>query len=161
MLTENPTLVRAQVDLSRLVQRVRERTEPERRLTDVTLTGGAVGPGGPAIVIRADQPLLDLAVASWFQGMTALVAASSDPTLHLGITSDASSATLQFSTASPELAEPLAARFFDERYRDRPGAYAAAVALAAAKRIVGLHDGRASVERLAPTGCRVTLTLPR
>lgn len=157
VLTETPSLIRRPVDLSAMVTRAQECTEPERRLVDVTLTSTT---RGPALVAPGDERLLDLAFASWLQGMTALVAVSPDPTFHLGVTAESDAVTVELSTASAEIPESLAARFFDHRFHDRPGEYAAAVALAAAKRIIELHAGQVSVERLAPTGCRVALTLP-
>lgn len=157
VLAETPPLVRSPIDLPALVSRVRESTEPERRLVDVTLTSAA---GSPVIVAHGDERQLELALASWLQGMTALVAASPDPTLHLGVTAEGAVATLELSTAAAALSDNLLGHFFDDRHLDRPGTYPAAVALAAARRIVERHDGQASVERLTPTGCRVTLTIP-
>ena len=53
----------------------------------------------------------------------------------------------------------LLAHFFDDEYHDRPGGEASALALAAARRVVELHGGVASVEPEGH-GCRVTLTIP-
>ena len=51
-------------------------------------------------------------------------------------------------------------RFFDESYHGRPGGYGAAVALAAARRVLELHGGSAVLQPLESQGFKVVTRLP-
>jgi len=157
VLTDPVSVTKTSLDLVSLVRDMSERTEQERRLVDVHLASKTET---PVIQVRGNEPLLLLALEGALQALTALVAEIPDKTIRLVLRAERSVATVELSCPTADVSKTLVARFFDQQLHERPGGYGAAVSLSAAKRVVELHDGQASVQSLLPAGCRVTLTIP-
>ena len=157
MLTERPVVARTRLSLGAVVDRVLAAIRVERRLADVKVS---VSRGDGGMTIRGSEPLLVMALGGMLQAMVALVSEVPPGALRLSVGVQASSAILELSQWTAAVPGVMLARFFDDQYLDRPGGYASAVALAATKRVIELHNGQATVERGERDGCRLTLVIP-
>ena len=95
--------------------------------------------------------------------MVALLQQTERGLLRLRLTAAAacpSTLILEVSQDVVTVPRPALARFFDQSWIDRPGGYAAAVGLLAARRVAELHRGRLDVAPGESGGCRLTLVIP-
>ena len=133
-LTESTVMAPSRLMLGSLLDRVLQLTDPER--------------------------LLLMAFGGIMQAVVAIARPAAPATIRCGVACENAVARVEISQTQAAVPVELLARFFDQTYHDRPGGYGAAVSTAAAARVVELHAGRVSVERLEPTGCRVGVGLP-
>ena len=156
-LTDPTDLAPSRLMLSSLLDRALHMTGSERHQADVTLS---LDLSASAVTFRGDERLLLMAFGGILQAVLAVVRSATPATILCGVASENAVARVEVSQTQADVPSELLARFFDRSYHDRPGGYGAAVSLAAAARVVELHAGRVSVERLDPTGCRVSVALP-
>lgn len=156
LLTQRPVVAKARVNVGTVLEQVFRATEPERRLADVKLSAGLAE---ASIVVRGDERLLIMAVGSVLQALVAMVTELTPATVRCTVGSKPGAAVIELSQDTVAVAPSLLERFFDETWHGRPGGYASAVGLAAARRVFELHGGTTRVES-DTHGCRVTLTLP-
>ena len=157
LLTQRPVVAKTRVNIGTVLEQVFRATESERRLADVKLSASLAD---ASMILRGDEQLLIMALGGTLLSMVALVSQTAGATIHCRVAPRAAAAIVEFSQESVVVAPSLLARFFDETCHGRPGGYAAAVALAAANRVVELHGGESKAESLEPRGCRVSLMLP-
>ena len=157
LLTQRPVVTKARLNIGTVLEQVFRATEPERRLADVRLSANLAE---ASIILRGNERFLIMALGGILQSMVALVGRAAAATIHCKVESRAAAAIVEFSQESVVVGPSLLAWFFDETCHGRPGGYGAAVALAAANRVVELHGGESRAESLKPQGCRVRLMLP-
>ena len=157
MLTESTAMTPSRLMLGSLLDRALQLTDSERRLADVTLS---LDLSPSAVTFRGDERLLLMAFGGIMQVVVAIARPAAPATIRCSVACENAVARVEVSQTQVDVPVELLARFFDHTYHDRPGGYGAAVNAAAAARVVELHAGRVSVERLEPTGCRVGVGLP-
>ena len=148
-LTESTVMAPSGLMLGSLLDRVLQLTDPERRLADVTLS---LDLNASAVTFHGDERLLLMAFGGIMQAVVAIARPAAPATIRCGVACENAVARVEISQTQAAVPVELLARFFDQTYHDRPGGYGAAVSTAAAARVVELHAGRVSVERLEPTG---------
>ena len=160
ILAEDPILVRKEVRTGVLVDEVLSVFAPQCRLLGVDLS---VKTDDPPATLRADDHLMALAVGGAVGAVFALLQEAEGSCLRLRLTTAASRpSTLILDIAQDAVVVPHSAlaRFFDQTWVDRPGGYAAAVGLSAARRVTELHQGQLDVAWGETGGCRLTLVIP-
>ena len=160
ILAEDPILVRKAVRTGVLVDEVLSVFAPQRRLLGVDLS---VETDDPPATLRADDHLMALAVGGAVGAVFALLQEAEGSCLRLRLTAAASRpSTLILDIAQDAVVVPRSAlaRFFDQTWVDRPGGYAAAVGLSAARRVAELHQGQLDVAWGEAGGYRLTLVIP-
>ncbi len=162
ILAEDPVIVRKEVRTSVLVDEVLSVFAPQRRLLGVDLS---VENDNPPATLRADDHLMALAVGGAVGAVFALLQEqdAEGSCLRLRLTAAASRpSTLILNIAQDAVVVPRSAlaRFFDQTWVDRPGGYAAAVGLSAARRVAELHQGQLNVAWCEAGGYRLTLVIP-
>ncbi len=158
LVREERPAVRAVIALPAMIDRVVRGFEPERRLRHVDIVVTSEVP--PAHLVLADEKLLSAALTAALISTLALVEglAAARVTIVAGVTParGMSLAVMQ------EHVRPAAAwleRAFDPSWTDRPGGLAAAVSMAAVRRVALAHGGDAIAVGTA-RGSRVALTIP-
>jgi len=156
-LEHQPTLTAGSVLLAPVVNSVVESFAPERRLSGVALTVDA-----DEARVHADPDWLATAIGGAIGGMMALVQGARDAAVSVRVAATASRSSAVIEIAQNALTVPARSlsRFFDVTWTDRPGGYAAAVQLAAARRIVELHRGGVEAVPGDRGGSRIVLLLP-
>ena len=160
LLAEDPIIVRKELRTGELVDEALSVFAPQRRLLGVDLS---VETDDPPATLRADDHLMALAVGGAVGAMFALLQEAEGSRLRLRLTAAASRpSTLILDIAQDAVVVPRSAlaRFFDQTWVDRPGGYAAAVGLSAARRVAELHQGQLDVAWSEAGGCRLTLVIP-
>ena len=151
-------LNRGSQNLGSLLDRVFTATRPERRLASTRLLANLTE---ASIVLSGDDRLLVMAYGGTLQAILALVGQTAPAVLRCDVAVRDSTAVVELSQDNVPVSSTLMTRFFDESFHGRPGGYSAAVALAAARRVMELHGGSATIHPKQPRGCRVVLQLPR
>ncbi|HEX7086276.1 MAG TPA: ParB N-terminal domain-containing protein [Vicinamibacterales bacterium] len=156
-LEREVTLAAGSVALAPIVSSVVETFAPERRLSGVALTVET-----DDARVHADADWLSTAIAGALGGMLALVQGARDAAVSVRVAATASRASAVIEIAQGALTVPsrTLSRFFDAQWTDRPGGYAAAVQLAAARRIVEQHRGGVEAVPGDRGGSRIVLLLP-
>ena len=158
ILAEDPIIVRKEVRTGVLVDEVLSVFAPQRRLLGVDLS---VETDDPPATLRADDHLMALAVGGAVGAVLALLEGAEGSRLRLTTAASRPSALmLDIAQDAVVLPRPALARFFDQTLVDRPGGYAAAVGLSAARRVAELHQGQLDVAWGEAGGCRLTLVIP-
>ena len=158
VLSGRPVLNRGSRNLGSLLDRVFTATRPERRLASTRLLANLTE---ASIVLSGDDRLLVMAYGGTLQAILALVGQTAPAVLRCDVAVRDSTAVVELSQDNVPVSSTLMTRFFDESFHGRPGGYSAAVALAAARRVMELHGGSATIHPKQPRGCRVVLQLPR
>jgi K+-sensing histidine kinase KdpD len=93
--------------------------------------------------------------------MLALVRDTRTQTLYVRVSSDGTRGpvVVEIAQHAITLGTGALARLFDMQWTDRPGGYHAAVGLAAASRIVHLHEGTLQADASGGGGCRLLIKL--
>ena len=156
-LGERPVLDKRTQNLGALLDRVFQATQPERRLANIRLLANL---SEASIVLTGDERLLIMAYGGALQAMLTLVSQAKSAVVRCEVIARDSAAVVEFSQDRFTPAHPLLDRFFDESYHGRPGGYGAAVALAAARRVMELHGGSATTAVMESGGFRIVMRLP-
>ncbi len=157
LLLDDPPMARQHVNLGDLLRQVVVNMSDELRLVRVNLglDVTATVPG-----IQMDEGVLSLGIASLLGALVATIEASPEPgTLHATTTAVNGSVSLRVH-ARHALPPGQLARLFDLAWVDRPGGVAAAVGLAAARRVTQLHGGHIEASVHQSGGFVVSLTVP-
>ena len=156
-LGKRPVLDKRTQNLGALLDRVFQATQPERRLANIRLLANL---SEASIVLTGDERLLIMAYGGALQAMLTLVSQAKSAVVRCEVIARDSAAVVEFSQDRFTPAHPLLDRFFDESYHGRPGGYGAAVALAAARRVMELHGGSATTAVMESGGFRIVMRLP-
>src|SRR5690606_35546013 len=156
-LEREPTLAAGVVALAPIVNGVVETFAPERRLSGVSLTVDA-----DDARVHADTDWIATAIAGALGGTLALVQGAREAAVSVRVASTASrtSAVIEIAQSAITVPSRTLSRLFDPQWTDRPGGYAAAVQLAAARRIVEHHRGGVEAVPGDRGGSRIVLLLP-
>lgn len=157
VLGERPVLDKRTQNLGALLDRVFQATQPERRLANIRLLANL---SEASIVLTGDERLLVMAYGGALQAMLTLVSHAKSAVVRCEVIARESAAVVELSQDRFTPPHPLIERFFDESYHGRPGGYGAAVALAAARRVMELHGGSATAQAEESGGFRIALQLP-
>ena len=157
VIGERPVLDKRSHNIGSLLDRVFQATQPERRLAGVRLLANL---SEASIVLTGDAHLLIMAYGGILQSILTLVGQGRPAVVRCEVMALDSDAAVEFSQDVVTPPGPLLERFFDESYHGRPGGYGAAVALAAAKRVMELHGGSAVVKPVEPRGFRIVTRIP-
>ena len=157
VLGERPVLEKRSHNVGSLLDRVFQATQPERRLAGIRLLANL---SEASIVLTGDARLLIMAYGGILQSILTLVGEVRPAVVRCEVMARDSDAVIEFSQDVVTPPQPLLERFFDETYHGRPGGYGAAVALAAARRVMELHGGSAVVKPMEPRGFRLVARLP-
>lgn len=156
-LEREPTLAAGVVALAPIVNGVVETFAPERRLSGVSLTVDA-----DDARVHADADWIATAIAGALGGTLALVQGAREAAVSVRVATTASrtSAVIEIAQSAITVPSRTLSRLFDPQWTDRPGGYAAAVQLAAARRIVEHHRGGVEAVPGDRGGSRIVLLLP-
>ena len=157
VLGERPVLEKRSHNIGALLDRVFQATQPERRLASIRLLANL---SEASLVLTGDERLLLMAYGGTLQAMLTLVSQVRPAVVRCEVMVRDSDAVVELSQDVVAVSHSLMERFFDESYHGRPGGYGAAVALAAARRVMELHGGSAVINPMEPRGCRVVIRLP-
>ncbi len=157
VLGERPVLDKRSHNIGSLLDRVFQATQPERRLAGIRLLANL---SEASIVLTGDARLLIMAYGGILQSILTLVDQVRPAVVRCEVMTRDSDAVVEFSQDVMTPPQILLERFFDEGYHGRPGGYGAAVALAAARRVIELHGGSAVVNPMESRGFRVVARLP-
>lgn len=157
LLNTDPPLVRKNIDVGALVREVLASSEDERGLLAIDVQEFI-----EECVIRADEELVSLALSGAVQSMLALLRASRGAKLQVRLSRNELTKGATLLVAEDAVRMPTASwsRWFDLEWEKRPGGYAAAVALLAAKRATELHGGRLDITPTEAGGCELAVILP-
>lgn len=157
VIAEAPAMLRSDVELNTLVERLLDALAPERSLAGVAFEHE---PTPTPCLVAGDEQLLAVAVAGMLTAVRALVERTEKARVAVRLLTDRGPRVcLEVSEHGLAPSAVWGARLFDLEWTDRPGGVRAGVGLVAAQRIVALHGGR--LELLAqPDGCALVMTLP-
>jgi signal transduction histidine kinase len=157
VLTSEPHLARAEEPLEPLIDEVVHAFDAECRLSGASIELDVSG----THVLALDRRYFAIGLAGALDGMLALVRDSRTQTLDVRVSSDGTRGpvVVEIAQHAITLGTGALARLFDVRWTDRPGGYQAAVGLAAARRIVDLHEGTLQAEPGGRGGCRLLIRL--
>ena len=143
-----------------LIEEVLSCLEPELGLSHITVSLEVVT---PALLLDADPRLVAVALGGAIVAIIACIRQAGSGTLRISlIASDTrGAAILEVSQNSLTVPASTLSHFFDPGWVDRPGGYAAAVGVCAARRVAQLHGGRMDVTGGEQGGCQLTFVLPR
>jgi signal transduction histidine kinase len=149
-----------EVDLVAVCHAVAETFAPEYRLS-----GGAPATTLPAMPahVFGDERLLTTAVGSVLSAVRALVEDRGDTsrvTVAVAPRVDSTTRTVEIAQSAVRVPPSAYARFFDAAWTAHPAGPAAAVLLAAARRIAQAHGGALEMSALDGGGCRFLLSVP-
>lgn len=151
------TLSTGSVDLAAVLRSVLAETEEERRLLSIPL----VASGPESCPIRGDEAVLRAALAGAVETILALLRTGQPGELTVELTPTDSPAGARLLVAEHDVPAlgSSPSRWFDPAWPERPGGFAAAVALLSAKRAAELHGGGLSLSAAGAEGCSLTVTL--
>ncbi len=157
LLNMDPPLVRKNIDVGSLVREVLTSSEDERGLLAIDVEEFI-----EECVIRADEQLVTLALSGAVQSMLALLRASRGAKLKVRLSRNelTKGATLLVTEEAVRMPTASWSRWFDLEWEKRPGGFAAAVALLAAKRATELHGGHLDITPTEAGGCELAVILP-
>ncbi len=112
--------------------------------------------------VKADRMLFATAVRGAVDTILPLARSRQAATLAVSLAhhKPSRSIVLQVSQDALRPADSVWNRWFDLRWRDRPGGFASGVGLLAAKRVIELHGGRLAIAPTQGLGCRIALSFP-
>jgi len=142
-----------------LIEEVLSCLEPELGLSHITVSLEVVT---PTLLLDADPRLVAVALCGAIVAIIACVRQAGSGTIQVSLSgSDTRAAAIfEVSQNSVTIPESTLSHFFDPGWVDRPGGYAAAVGLGAARRVAQLHGGRLDVLGGEQGGCQLTFVLP-
>ncbi len=116
----------------------------------------------PRCQVKADRMLFAAAVRGAVDTILPLARARQAATLAVSLArhKPSQSVVLQISQDALRPADSVWNRWFDLRWRDRPGGFASGVGLLATKRVIELHGGRLAIAPTQGLGCRIALSFP-
>ena len=116
----------------------------------------------PRCEVKADRTLFAAAVRGALDTILPLARSRQAATLAVSFArhQPSRSVVLQVSQDAIRPADSVWNRWFDLRWRDRPGGFASGVSLLAAKRVIELHGGRLAIAPTQGNGCRIALSFP-
>ena len=157
LLNMDPPLARKNIDVGSLVREVLTLSEDERGLLAIDVEEFI-----EECVIRADEQLVTLALSGAVQSMLALLRASRGAKLKVRLSRNelTKGATLLVTEDAVRMPTASWSRWFDLEWEKRPGGFAAAVALLAAKRATELHGGHLDITPTEAGGCELAVILP-
>ena len=157
VLTVEPHLARADEPLEGLIDEVVRAFDAECRLSGASIELDVSG----THVLALDRRYFAIGLAGALDGMLALVRDRRTQTLDVRVSSDGTRGpvVVEIAQHAITLGTGALARLFDVQWTDRPGGYQAAVGLAAARRIVDLHEGTLEAEPGGRGGCRLLVRL--
>ena len=158
LLSFAPRLNPMNFDAADVVERVLRTCEEERTLAGLKLHKRIQG----RCTVRADPRLVSVAMRGAVDAMLPLARSRESATLAVSLArhEPSHSVVLQVSQDALRPADDVWNRWFDLRWRDRPGGLASGVGLLAAKRIIELHGGRLAIAPTQGRGCRLALSFP-
>lgn len=158
ILRSEPPLTRALTDAATILRRVLEASDDERGLFRIGLTSSIPS----SCPLEADEDLLSVAFAGAVETILALMRSSQGGTLAVEMAINEPARAINVTVSEDTVRMPTASfsHWFDLDWEERPGGFAAAVSLLAAKRAIELHHGRLDLAPTVAGGCRVTLMLP-
>lgn len=158
LLEADPPVVRRSLDAGALLREVIGESEDERGLLGIDLAAAI----DPEVLCRADEQLVAIAFAGVLESIMALLRSSRGARIDVRLARNepARGATLTASEEAVRMPTASWSRWFDLDWDERPGGYAAGVALLAAQRATELHGGRLEMSPTKMGGCRISLTLP-
>lgn len=158
ILRSEPPLTRGPTDAATVLSRVLEASDDERGLFRIGLTSSIPS----SCPIEADEELLSVAFAGAVETILALMRSSQGGSLGVEMAINEPAHAINVTVSEDTVRMPTASfsHWFDLDWEERPGGFAAAVSLLAAKRATELHHGRLDLAPTAAGGCRVTLMLP-
>jgi ParB-like chromosome segregation protein Spo0J len=112
--------------------------------------------------VKADRMLIAAAVRGTVDTILPLARSRQAATLAVSLArhQPSRSIVLQVSQDALRPDDSVWNRWFDLRWRDRPGGFASSVGLLAAKRVIELHGGRLAIAPTNGPGCRIALSCP-
>ena len=159
LLGGEPSIVRRTFSASGLVSRTLQGLEAEGRLSNIKL---ALAVDEPTRPVCADERLLSLALTGAAAAMIGLLQGVGDATLRVRVGTHPATRMLAVQFAQEFVAAPadLQPSSPGVALPDWPGGHGAALGLAVARRVMGLHGGHVDVAAGPRAGCTLTLTLP-
>jgi ParB/Sulfiredoxin domain len=158
-LDNHSSISRDIVAAGTLVEPLLARIKPEARLRNASV---AVTISDADYRIPADKRLLATALECMAHGMLMLCKGDSS---ELRITVEGTwirpALIVEISQDATTIDVNAGRRFFDRDFRDHPAGHAGALMAACVERVARQHGGRAGVCAIAPSGCALTLVVPR
>lgn len=157
VLTVEPHLAPADERLEPLLDEVVHTFDAECRLSGASIELDVSG----THVLALDRRYFATGLAGALDGMLALVRDSRTQTVQVCVSSDGprGPVVVEIAQHAITLGAGTLARLFDAQWTDRPGGYQAAVGLAAARRIVDLHEGTLEAKPGVRGGYRLLIEL--
>ncbi|HXV60733.1 MAG TPA: ParB N-terminal domain-containing protein [Vicinamibacteria bacterium] len=158
MLNADPPVIRRAVDMGAVLRDVLSESEDERRLLGLSLSASI----DADCTGRADAQLLGIAMAGALETVTALLRSSKGASLQVRLSRNEMIRGVTLSVSEDVVRMPTSSwsRWFDLDWEERPGGYAAGIALLSAKRAAELHGGRLELAPTQSGGCRISVVLP-
>jgi signal transduction histidine kinase len=153
-----PRLNLTDFDAADVLEQVLRTCEEERALAGLRLDKRIQG----RCTLRADRRLVAVAMRGAVDAILPLARSRQSATLTVSLArhEPSHSVVLQVSQDALRPADDVWKRWFDLRWRDRPGGIPSGVGLLAAKRVIELHGGRLAMTPRQGGGCRLALSLP-
>jgi len=158
ILRAEPALARRPIDAATILKNVLTASEDERGLLGIELQARAPS----SCPILADEELVAMATSGAIETILALMRTSRGGTLSVGMTLNELNNTVHLAVSEDAVRMPTSSwsHWFDPNWEERPGGFAAAVSLLAAKRAAELHNGGLELAPTPAGGCRLTMILP-
>ena len=153
-----PNLNPTEFDADDVLEEVLDACAEERALAGLKLQKRIQ----PRCEVKADRMLFIAAVRGAVDTILPLARSRQAATLAVSLARHhpSHSVVLQISQDALRPADSVWNRWFDLRWRDRPGGFASGVGLLAAKRVIELHGGRLAIAPTQGLGCRIALSFP-
>jgi hypothetical protein len=158
LISSTPNLTLTVFDSADVLEEVLRICDAEHTLTGLKLHKSI----DDRCKLRADRSLVSGAMRSAVDTVLPLARARRVATVAVRLArhEPSRSVVLQVSQDGTRPADSAWGRWFDLRWRERPGGMAAGVALLAAKRVSELHGGRLAIAPRHGGGCRLILCFP-
>ncbi len=153
LLSLQPRLARSDIDAAHILDEVLARSSDERDLSRVTLEASVTRP----CRFESDRRLVSVVMAGAIDALASVAGRGSILQLHLRRENDL--VVFHVSQQVVEVGDWGESRWFDPAWRERPGGFAAGVALLAARRACELHGGRLELSAIEG-GCQIVAHLP-
>lgn len=151
-----PPLTRRLIDGGEVLKSVLAASDGERRLLGIDLEASI----GPRCLVPADPKLLAVAFSGVLETVFSIVRTTRGARMSVRLADNKPRRTVTLVVAEDTVRMPTASwsRWFEMDWESRPGGFAAAVSLLAARRAVELQEGRLDLAPTETGGCQVTLT---
>lgn len=158
LISYAPALHPTEFDADDVLEEVLNACAEERALSGLKLDKRIQ----PRCEVKADRMLFTAAVRGAVDTILPLARSSQTATLAVSLArhQPSRSIVLQVSQDALRPDDSVWNRWFDLRWRDRPGGLASGVGLLAAKRVIELHGGRLAIAPTQGRGCRIALSFP-